>query len=72
MNLFQFLEQYFFTHFFDMDRLSEITITVKDFTMKADDLLYFAFAVFSFLLGSWLVLWLPVRGIRWLARGGRK
>ena len=72
MNLFQFLEEYFFVHFFDMEKLSGIHITIRDFSMNASDLLYFSFAVFAFLLGSWLVIWLPVKGIRWIARGGRR
>ena len=69
MNLFDFLENYFFNNFFDMERLHGIEIIVKDTVIRADDFLYFLFSLFSFLLGAWLVLWLPVKGICWLARG---
>ena len=72
MNLFQFLETYFFVHFFDMEKLSTINVQIGEFSMKADEILYFTFSVFAFLVGAWLVIWLPVRGIRWLARGGRR
>ncbi len=72
MNLFEFLEQYFFVHFFDMERLSQITVQIKDTVITGDDLLYLAFSVFAFLVGCWVVLWLPIKGIKWLAKGGRK
>lgn len=72
MNLFEFLEEYFFVHFFDMEKLAKIDIQIKETVIQGDELLYLAFAVFAFLLGSWLVIWLPVKGIKWLAKGGRK
>ena len=72
MNLFEFLEEYFFVHFFDMEKLANIDIQFKETVIQGDELLYLAFAVFAFLLGSWLVIWLPVKGIKWIAKGGRK
>ena len=72
MNLFEFLEKYFFVHFFDMEKLAKIDIQIKETVIQGDELLYLVFAVFAFLLGSWLVVWLPVKGIKWLAKGGRK
>lgn len=72
MNLFQFLEEFFFVHFFDMERLKTIEIPIRDNIIMADEVLYFLFSLAVFVLGVWLVIWLPVRGIRWLARGGRK
>ena len=72
MNLFEFLEKYFFVHFFDMEKLAKIEIQIKETVIQGDELLYLIFAVFAFLLGSWLVIWLPVKGIKWLSKGGRR
>lgn len=72
MNLFDFLEKYFFVHFFDMEKLKTIDIQIKETVIQGDELLYLAFSVFAFLLGSWLVIWLPVKGIKWLSKGGRR
>ena len=73
MNLFEFLEEYIFVHFFDMTRLSEIAIPFRDgATMMGDDLLYILFALAAFVVGVWLVIWLPIKGIKWIAKGGRK
>ena len=73
MNLFEFLEKYVFVHFFDMTRLSEIAVPLRDgSTVMGDDLLYLLFSMVAFVVGVWLVIWLPIKGIKWIAKGGRR
>lgn len=72
MNLFEFLEEYFFIHFFSPEKLATISVQIGDTVIDGYSLLYLVFSVFAFLVGCWVVLYLPIKGIKFLAGVRRK